>query len=204
MLFYKLINNFFDLEESLSSIVINLALRHMNVTLGRDVMFVGRPYISLYPGSIISIGDNCMLRSRYRNNAIGINHRIILRTQSKHAELIIGEHVGISGGAICAKNSIKIGSYCLIGSNVVIADNDFHPVNPENRRYNRNDEDIPAKPITIERNVWIGADSYVLKGVTIGENSVIGARSLISKDIPPNCIAAGNPAKVVRVLGGTL
>ena len=143
---------------------------------------------------------NIISPSRSRNNAIGVNHRIILRTQSRDAELIIGNHVGISGGAICANKKVIIGDHCLLGSNVIIADNDFHPINPGIRRGNPLLNDILSEDVVIGDNVWIGADSYVLKGVTVGENTVIGANSVVVGHIPPNCIAAGNPVKIIKYL----
>ena len=87
-----------------------------------------------------------------------------------------------------------------MGANTIIADNDMHPVKPENRRYNTISEDIPAKDILIGRNVWIGADVYICKGVSIGENTVVGAKSVVTKSLPANCIAAGIPAQVVKML----
>ena len=198
MIISKIIHHVFNAEEILTGAIGKFKLKQDGVSIGHGVKLFGIPIISLTRGSIIKLGDFCVLRSRSRNNAIGVNHRIILRTQSAEARLLIGSHVGISGGAICAKKSVTIGDYCLIGSNVVIADNDFHPVRPKNRRYNRNSDDTPAKEIVIGNNVWIGTDTYVLKGVKIGNNSVIGARSVVTKDIPQNCIAAGNPAAILK------
>lgn len=203
MLLSKIINKCLDMEERISGFFIRLYLIAEGLKLDKGIRFVGRPSVWIKKGSTINIGHSCVLRSRSRNNAIGVNHRIILRTQDPNAQLIIGNHVGISGGAICSKKSIIIGDHCIIGSNVIIADNDFHTIAPEGRRYRylRNDSnDIPAKDINIGPNVWIGADVYILKGVTIGENSVIGAMSVVSKSIPPNCVAAGNPARFIREL----
>ena len=75
---------------------------------------------------------------------------------------------------------------------VLIADNDFHPIKPEGRRYNSNVDDIAAKPVVIGDNVFIGTRSMILKGVNIGENSVIGAGSVVVSDIPAGVVAAGN------------
>lgn len=88
---------------------------------------------------------------------------------------------------------IYIGDYVMIGPNVTIA-TAGHPVDPDLRKkiaqYNI--------PVTIENNVWIGAGAIILPGVRIGENSVIGAGSVVTKDIPPNVVAVGNPCKVLR------
>lgn len=169
------------------------------VRFGNGLRLYGLPSAYLHWNSRVTLGDQVTFRSRSKGNAIGVNHEVILRTQSEGAIIQIGNRVGMSGGAICAKKRVVIGDDVLIGSNVVIADNDFHPVDPLARR--NGEIDNVAKDITIENNVWIGADVYVCKGVTIGENSVIGAKSVVTKSIPPNCVAAGIPAQVVKSFG---
>ena len=99
------------------------------------------------------------------------------------------------GGSIAAAESVRIGARCLIGTHAIIMDNDFHRIEPERRL-----EWPPSKPITIEDNVWIGARVIVLGGVTIGEGSCIAAGSVVIEDVPPRSLAAGVPAKVIRVL----
>ncbi|HGY9615311.1 sugar O-acetyltransferase [Vibrio harveyi] len=91
---------------------------------------------------------------------------------------------------------IYIGDHVMIGPNVTIA-TAGHPIDPELRR------DIAQFniPVHIGNNVWIGANSVVLPGVTIGENSVIGAGSVVTKDIPANVVAVGNPCRVLREIG---
>ena len=79
----------------------------------------------------------------------------------------------------------------LLGPAVTIA-TVGHPVNPEMREY------MYADPVIIENNCWIGAGAGICPGVRIGENSVVGAGSIVTKDIPPNCVAAGNPCRVIR------
>lgn len=88
---------------------------------------------------------------------------------------------------------ITIGNYVLFGPNVMITTTG-HPVDPQIRKalYQF------SEPVVIEDNVWVGGDVVILPGVTIGENSIIGAHSTVTKDIPANCIAMGNPCKVIR------
>jgi maltose O-acetyltransferase len=74
-------------------------------------------------------------------------------------------------------------------------DNDFHSLEPEKRQVKP-----PSAPIILEENVWLGARVIVLRGVTIGKGSVIGAGSVVTKDIPPGVLAAGSPARVIRKL----
>ncbi|WP_197702564.1 acyltransferase [Sulfuricaulis limicola] len=197
-MFYRFIRKLLSIYDSLGSELACYWLRSAGARLGKDVMCYGIPVLSVRKGSKIIIGDFTTLRSISRGNAIGVNHRIVLTTHSSEAFIEIGNHVGMSGGAICCKSHVKIGDNTLLGANTIIADNDMHPIKPENRRYNCADVDIPAKPVYIGNNVWIGADVFICKGVSIGDNSVIGAKSLVSKSIPANCIAAGNPAKVIK------
>jgi acetyltransferase-like isoleucine patch superfamily enzyme len=90
---------------------------------------------------------------------------------------------------------ISIGDDVMIGPNVNIITSG-HPVSPRDRR-----NTVVAKPIVIERNVWIAAGATIIGGVTVGENSVVAAGSVATKDVPPNALVAGNPARVVRDVG---
>lgn len=109
-------------------------------------------------------------------------------------------------GSVC---SVKIGSFVLISNNVRIFDNNNHPTSPEARKQMCKNgfygeawrwTYADRAPVVIEDNVWIGERSAVLKGVTIGEGSVIGCNSVVTHDIPPYSVAAGNPAVVVKML----
>ena len=197
---YRITRRLLFITDTLGSAISCYLMRNAGVLIGENVKCYGMPTLSICKGSQIKIGSETLLRSKCRGNAVGVNHAIVLTTLASSACIEIGSHVGMSGGAICCKSHVKIGDYSLLGANTIIADNDMHPVKPENRRYNINSEDIPAKDVLIGRNVWIGADVYICKGVTIGENAVVGAKSVVTKSLPANCIAAGIPAKVVRML----
>ena len=113
---------------------------------------------------------------------------------SSGATLDIGERVFINYGcSLGATQLISIGPRCAIGSHAIIIDNDFHTVDPE-KRY----EVPPSAPIILEENVWLGARVIVLRGVTIGAHSVIGAGSVVTRNIPPRSVAVGLPARVVK------
>lgn len=171
-------------------------LRKKGISI-KNINILGWPIITMVPDSKISIANNVTLCSSSEHTALGVNHAVVLRTICAGATISIGEHTGISGGSICAATSVDIGSHCLIGANVTISDTDFHPIKPENRRYNKNYKDILSAAIIIERNVFIGTGTIILKGVSIGENSVIGAGSVVTKSFPKNSILAGNPAKII-------
>jgi maltose O-acetyltransferase len=91
--------------------------------------------------------------------------------------------------------SIAIGDDVQIGPNVQLL-TPTHPIDPDSRRAKWE----AAEPIAIESNVWLGGGVIVLPGVTVGENTVVGAGSIVTKDLPPNVVAAGNPARIVRSL----
>jgi maltose O-acetyltransferase len=89
-----------------------------------------------------------------------------------------------------------IGKDCLIGDGVTIFDSDFHELSPEKRHMSGGE----VEKVIIRDNVWLGSRVIVLKGVTVGEGSVVAPMSVVTKDIPANCVAAGTPAKVIRQL----
>jgi acetyltransferase-like isoleucine patch superfamily enzyme len=106
-------------------------------------------------------------------------------------QLTMGNYVFLNDGVnISALKKVSIGDYCLIGDRVTIMDSNFHHTMPGTG--------IKCEEVTIGKNVWIGVDSLVLPGVSIGDHSVIAAHSVVTKHIPAQCIAAGSPAKVVK------
>ncbi len=125
------------------------------------------------------------------------NGEILLQARGQAAVLQIGQSNQFSNNiSIVSCGRITIGDRCLIGDQVAIYDCDAHEVDPVNRH--RSSGEI--LPVSIGNNVWLGSRVIILKGVTIGDNSVIGAMSVVTRSIPPNCIAAGNPARVLRTL----
>lgn len=173
-------------------------LRLMGVEFGEELNLLGFPIVFRGPRTSIKIGRGVTLCSWSRFTALGVNHPVVLRTMAPGAQIEIGDHVGISGGSICAAVSVTIGAYTMFGANVTVADTDFHAIKPENRRYSQ--EDVKSAAVVIGENVFIGTGSFVLKGVHIGDNSVIGCGSVVTRDIPRDTIAAGNPCKVIRPL----
>ena len=110
-------------------------------------------------------------------------------------ELKIGKYCLITPGVrIMAAESIEIGDACMFAHGAYISDADWHGI------YDRSEPVGKTKPIILKDNVWIGDSAIVCKGVTIGENSIIGAGAVVTKNIPANVVAAGNPAKVVKNL----
>ncbi len=162
--------------------------------VGKGVIFNGRPYLHLWPGSQIVIGDHACLNSSLRSNPIGVSRPVSLRTMRFGAEIKLGPRVGLSGVSICAAHRVEIGEGTFVGADAIIFDNDFHaPVGQWN--WGAFTEDNP-KPVSIGRGVFIGARAIVLKGVTIGDRAIIGAGAVVTKDVPAGAVAAGNPARI--------
>lgn len=112
-------------------------------------------------------------------------------TVGKGARLHIGDNVFFNYGLdIGCTHSITIGSNTIIGPMVNMIDSNFHPVDMEDRSQ--------SKPIVLEENVWIGRGAVILPGVTIGSGSVVAAGSIVTRDVPPNVLAGGTPARVIR------
>ena len=104
----------------------------------------------------------------------------------------------MSSTRIWIHKSLTIGDNVKIGGMVLITDTDAHPIDYIARRSST--AESKSAPITIGDDAWIGAHCLILKGVTIGERSIIGAGSVVTHSIPPDCLAAGNPARVIRCL----
>jgi maltose O-acetyltransferase len=99
------------------------------------------------------------------------------------------------GCSLVATELVRIGPRCQIGPYTMMLDNDFHRVEPERRL-----ERPPSAPIVIGENVWVGAHVIVMSGVTVGDDSCIGAGSVVTADVPPRTLVAGVPARVIREL----
>jgi len=122
----------------------------------------------------------------------------------------LGEYALVHGARIICDSEVIIGDYALISWNVVFMDTYRLPLGVLERRKELERvparpvrfaaAEVPAQPIRLERNVWIGFDACVLPGVTIGEGSIVGAKSVVTQSVPPFTVVAGNPARVVRKL----
>lgn len=116
-------------------------------------------------------------------------------------EFVVGNGSFIGHGCMFAMaRGINIGDNCLIAGGVSIQDNDGHPLDPQKRFNMEPVDDQDIHPVTIKDRAWIGRNAVILKGVTVGENSVVGAGSVVVSDVPVNTVVAGNPAKIIREL----
>lgn len=174
-----------------------LCRRGVNTVIG-NVKLIGMPCIEKAPNSNITIGKNVTLISEHTANTAGINHPVILSAEGPNSKILIGDGVGMSGTSIVTCSSIEIGNNTYIGANVNIYGTDFHCIEANQRLKQKSTADAPTAPIKIGNNCWIASNVTILKGVTIGDNAVIGAMSLVNKDVPANTVYAGVPAKFIK------
>ena len=152
--------------------------------------------IRLLPGCTVHVGDRSMLRAKVlfdRSNAL----------------LSLGDRTFVGGSTIVIASRVQIGDDVLIAWGCTIVDHDSHA-----RRFSGRKDDatnwyhgmkdwshVEIKPVTIGNKAWIGLNAIILKGVMIGEGSIVAAGSVVTHDVPPWVLVAGNPARVVRELG---
>ena len=151
----------------------------------------------LIRGARITIGDNFYLSSGNGVNPIASNLQADVYVEPG-ATLTIGNNVGMSSTRLWIHESARIGTNVKIGGCVLITDTDAHPMDYMARR--SSNEGTKSAPVVIEDDVWVGAHCIILKGVTIGARSIIGAGSVVTKSIPADCVAAGNPCRVIKNL----
>jgi acetyltransferase-like isoleucine patch superfamily enzyme len=164
----------------------------------KAVTFQGMPWVSRLYNSRIIIGAGSTIVSDFHINTAGINHPTILATVCPGSIIRIGENTGMSGATVVSAKRIEIGNNTGLGVNVCIYDTDFHVQDPLLRRRQSTICDAPSAPVKIGDDVWIAANVIVLKGVTIGDRSIIGASSVVVSDVPPDSVFVGNPARFVR------
>lgn len=144
----------------------------------------------------IRIGNNFTVNST--NNETAWYSRSAL-TVKENAILIIGDNVGMNGALIYCSNRIEIGDYSIIGGTRII-DSNFHSVDYRIRRDKSRFNECVSAPIYIGKDVFIGTNCIICKGVKIGDRSVIAAGSVVVKNVPSDCVVGGNPAKVIKYI----
>jgi len=168
---------------------VNHFLRPQLDVLGEGFTFMRPWHVEIF-GAPIELGD-------YVNVVASSDKSVRLAIWSEQPDkgrIQIGNYCLICPGVrIGSAHEIVVGDNCMIASNAYVTDSDWHDI------YNRISIGKTA-PVSIENNVWIGDSAIVCKGVTIGENSIIGAGAVVVDNIPANCVAAGNPARVVKQL----
>jgi acetyltransferase-like isoleucine patch superfamily enzyme len=172
-----------------SEFYVNHFLRPQLESLGSGFTFM-KPWHVEFFGEPIEIGD-CVniVASSDRKVRFGV-----WSEKENMGRIRIGDFCLICPGVrIGSAHEIAIGDNCMLASGAYVTDSDWHDI------YNRITIGR-TEPVKIEDNVWVGDGVIICKGVTVGQNSVIGAGSVVVDSVPSNCIAAGNPAKVVKQL----
>lgn len=178
-----------------------------SVDIASGCSFIGKIYFKRAPGGTIKIGKGSRFLSDFTANSLGVNRPCMLSALGYGSELIVGDKTGMSGTVVTAKSSIKIGSRVFCGANTTITDSDAHSIDfrdrvPEDFLPKTADwiEPVGVAPVVIEDDVFLGMNVVVLKGVTIGRGTVVGAGSIVTHNLPAFSVAAGQPAEVIYSL----
>lgn len=172
-------------------------LRLHGIKIGHNVIINGR---ILFSGTNkVIIEDNVYINSNEKSNPIGGNIRCYFKTTGG-GHIIIKKGTRLSNVAICSTKEVYIGENVYIGGNVCIYDTDFHSIDYNERIKGNDDNGIKSLPVKINEGVFIGAHSIILKGVEIGERSVIAAGSIISKNVNEREMVASSSLRLIRKL----
>jgi acetyltransferase-like isoleucine patch superfamily enzyme len=175
------------------------------VRFGRNMRVHNRFYLTKHPQAQCVIGDDFVFTSGESFNPLCRNIRGSILLPLAESVLRIGNDTGISSACLWAKESITIGSRVKIGGDCILMDTDAHSLDYRVRashemmgKHSKDTVTAASAPIVIEDDVLIGTRCIILKGVTVGARSIIGSGSVVTKSIPADCIAAGNPCRVIR------
>jgi acetyltransferase-like isoleucine patch superfamily enzyme len=186
----------FTLLEGRVQIFFSNLLYGSKLEIGNNFKIWGKIRFLIYGNGKIIIGNNFHGVSSRKRSFFTLFSPIHL-TIIGNGQLIIGNHVGLNGTTITARKKIIIGDYTMIGPNTIIVDNDGHNAWPPRDRWITSGI---SDEIIIENDVWIGMNCIILKGVKIGNGSIIAAGSVVINNVDANSLYAGNPAKKIKTL----
>lgn len=170
-------------------------IKDKNILIGTNTtLYYKCQILNLSKNGKVNIGDDCLIGRGKTGYHAGMPFYTTILNDGLHSDVCIGNNCRINGAYIHAKESIQIGDNCVIASGVNIIDSNGHETYSLDRTVGR---DTPRN-ITIGKNVWIGINATILKGTSIGDNSIVSAGSIVKGDFPSNCIITGNPAKIVK------
>jgi acetyltransferase-like isoleucine patch superfamily enzyme len=175
------------------------------VSVGKGIQVYNKFYLRKHPNATLRIGENFTFTSGEAFNPLCRNVLGCMYLPFPSSVIEIGNDTGISSACLWAHKCITIGNRVKIGGDSIIMDTDAHNLDYQVRasvemigKFSRDSVTAVSAPIIIEDDVLIGTRCIILKGVTIGARSIIGSGSVVTKSIPADCIAAGNPCKVIR------
>lgn len=182
-------------DECISTLLLKIKFSFYKIPYGDGLKVRGS--VVLYINGHAEIGKKVRINSSFRSNPISpASHTSIC---IRGGVFSVGNESGISNTCFVCQKEIRIGNQVMIGAGCQFYDNDFHPLISEYRVGDKRDGSmINSKPIIVEDNVFIGANSIILKGTTIGKGAIIGAGSVVCGKIPPYEIWAGNPARYIK------
>ena len=174
-----------------------------HLVIGAQVQILGKlPIMKIPKNGKLIIGDKVVLNSDFTNSNTALTTRVKFVT-GINGTIRIGNNCDLNGTCMVAYDEIEIGDNCQFASSSIISDTDFHPVDKDARFAQM--QGLPfshslvnKKKIKIGNNVWIGWGAIILKGVHIGENSIVAAGAVVVRDVPANVVVAGNPAQIVK------
>lgn len=197
-LFYKGLRLLFLKIKYILDTLICCILFYVNKVNYKNFKTKGLPKLMVARGGEFKIGSDFRMNNNMVSNPIGCAQPCMFFVD-RGAILTIGNNVQMSQSAVVCHENITIGNHVKLGGGVCIYDTDFHSIDANLRKNNETDFfNKVKKSVVIEDNVFVGAHSIILKGVTIGTNSIIAAGSMVTKNIPSNEIWGGNPAKKIR------
>ena len=167
--------------------------------VGKRLSVRGWVHLHISPKADVIIGNDVMLKSGFADNPTACSLRTGISC-ARGAKMVIGDNTGLFGTTIICLKSVTIGSNTLIAGGTHIYDSDFHSLDPATRI--EGDDQAETSPVSIGNQCWIGSRCLILRGVTIGDQAVIGAGSVVTNNVPPRQVWAGNPAKFIKELKG--
>jgi len=174
-------------------------LRLHGASVGRGLRVFGPLRLHCHPTGTIRIGERCRIQSGFTGNPVGGESRMAIWV-GREGRLRLGDRVGLSNSTIVCMRSVVIEDDVFLGGGSRIYDTDFHSVRADERGRPGNPGTRTA-PVQIRNRAFVGGHSTLLKGITIGEEAVVGAGSVVRSDVPDGQIWAGNPAVFVRDMG---
>lgn len=171
-----------------------LYLRLRGVEVGKGFTCVGRPGINLKRGTRIKLGNQVTLCNSGIANPLAEYGKCRLATVAKGAQIILHDSVGLSSCLICSATKVEIGEGSIIGGGAMVIDTDFHQPIPGMGW--GNDASSVSKPVRIGKRCFIGARAIILKGVTLEDDVVVAAGSVVNRSVPSHSIAFGNPLQI--------
>jgi acetyltransferase-like isoleucine patch superfamily enzyme len=178
------------------SLVARIRLRAHGASVGRGLRVRGPVHLHCHRTGAIRIGDDCRIQSGFAGNPVGGGTRMAIWV-GPGGRLTLGDRVGLSNSTIVCMSAVSIADDVFLGGGSRIYDTDFHSLRASERGRPGNPGTRTA-PVTIGRRAFVGGHSILLKGIEVGEESVVGAGSVVRSSVPPREIWAGNPAVPLR------